>query len=395
MLALAGSPQETLDRALARLRASTVTLSRYACIETVERQYFQPQGGLEATDRLRLEVTLSAGREIYSWPGATRFDTRDVSDIIREGPIGTGSFGTHLLAIFDNPQTNFEFAGKTAEGRLEYRFSVPIEGSRYRIRSGGHSAPVSYQGSFWIAPDTLALDRLQFQAGDLPPAASIRGLAGDLAYTPAQPGGLPLPARGELRITYDSGRQTTNLTSFSACREYTAESELTFDTAPAAVAEAAPTGGRGAAVALPIGLPVTLALVTPVDSDTAAAGDPVDARVVQPVGRSGGDGPLIPAGATVHGRLTRVEHHLLPEPYFLLAFSFNRWDAAGVSHRFAAHAEPKPELVHRLGAIPADEGGGMRYWGAGDFLFPTAKDRWQLPAGYQMKWFTLATRGRF
>src|SRR5579883_2331030 len=111
---IAGTPEETLRQALDRLRAATASLGRYACIETVERRYFQPAPGactapdaaahLEALDRLRLEVTVSDGREIYSWPGATRFDSRDVSDIIREGPIGTGSFGTHLLAVIDNPR---------------------------------------------------------------------------------------------------------------------------------------------------------------------------------------------------------------------------------------------------------------------------------------------------
>jgi hypothetical protein len=66
----------------------------------------------------------------------------------------------------------------------------------------------------------------------------------------------------------------------------------------------------------------------------------------------------------------------------------------GASRRFAAHAEPSAELVRQLGANPAVNGGGMRYWDAGVFLFPTAKDHWQIPAGFQTKWFTLAMRGR-
>jgi hypothetical protein len=403
----AGTPEEALRQALVRLRATADSLSRYACIETVERQYYQaaPQacavepskaGRLEAVDRLRLEVTVSGGREIYSWPGATRFDSRDVSDIIREGPIGTGSFGTHLLAVVDNPRVRFEFAGEQTEGArrlLEYRFSVPLDASRYSVRVGALTRTIAYHGSFRLNPDTFELDRLSFSADDLPAASTMCRLDAELDYRPPDRGAeLLLPSQGELRIAFQDARQTTNITTFSACREYKAESALVFDD-PIPTAAAAPAA-PAAQAALPLGLPVTLALAAPIDSATAAAGDPVDAKVVQPVRRPGSGEILIPAGALVHGRLTRVEHHLLPEPYFLVAMSFNRFDADGASHRFAARSEPNPELAGRLGASPSGEGGGLRYWGVGVFLFPTAKSRWVVPAGFQTKWFTLAVRGR-
>lgn len=403
----AGTPEETLRQALARLRATAGSLERYACIETVERRYFQPapgacaarpqeSGRLEAIDRLRLEVTISDGREIYSWPGATRFDSRDVSEIIREGPIGTGSFGTHLLAVIDNPRVRFEFAGEQTEGgrrMLEYRFSVPLDASRYRVRAGSLTQAIAYHGSFRLDAVTLDLDRLSFHAEDLPAASSMCRLDAELDYHPAANGGaeLLLPARGDLRLSYQDARQTSNATTFSSCREYKAESALAFDEPrpDAPTVPAAPTVQS----ALPLGLPVTLALTAPIDSDTAAAGDPVDAKVVQPV-RSPVGTILIPAGATVHGRLTRVERHLAPEPYFLIAMSFNRFDSDGSSHRFAARSEPNPELARRLGVSFSGDGGGLRYWGVGVFLFPGTRNRWLIPAGFQSKWFTLAIRGR-
>ena len=398
-------------RALARLRSAAGHLTRYACIETVERQYFQTASGscsaaeqaptrLEAADRLRLEVTISAGQEIYSWPGATRFDSRDVSEIIREGPIATGSFGAHLLAVFDNPRVEFHFAGERSEaGRrlLEYRFAVPLAASRYRVRSGGFSETIAYEGSFLLDPATLDLLRLTFRADGLPAATSMCGLDAQLDYSPNRTpaADLLLPARGELRIAFQDFRQTRNVTTFSACREYKAESALVFDETPPADAAFGEVPARlPAQPALPIGLPVTLALATAIDTATAAAGDLVEAKVVQPVRRAGG-AVLIPAGSTVHGRLTRVEHHLLPEPYFLVAMSFNRLDTGGASQRFSARSEPNEDLVARLGANPGVQGGGgFRYWGVGVFLFPTAKERWLIPAGFQTKWFTLATRGR-
>ena len=38
--------------------------------------------------------------------------------------------------------------------------------------------------------------------------------------------------------------------------------------------------------------------------------------------------------------------------------------------------------------------GGFRYWGVGVLLFPTARERWVIPAGYKSRWMTLAVRPR-
>jgi len=417
-------PEEVLHRALERLHASTRTFSKYACVETVERRYFEPAPGfapaagaaprscsqvpagggenagrLEAVDRLRLDVTVSDGREIYSWPGATRFDTRDVGDIIREGPIGTGSFGTHLLAVFNNPRVRYEFAGEqTAAGRrlLEYRFHVPLDASQYRVRAGAFTRAIAYGGSFWLDADSLDLRRLALHAENLPAETSICGLGAELDYTAAPAGGAGflLATQTELQIVFDSGRRTSNLTKFSACREYTAESEIVFEDETPAAVNAAASRAQRASVALPLGLPVKLAIEAPIDTGTAAAGDPVSARVVQAVRRPGSGEVLIPAGATVRGRLTRVEHHFLPEPYFLVAMSFNRLDWQDGSSRFAARAEENEQLARQLGASLSTENGGMRYWDVGVFLFPTSKSHYVVPAGFESKWITLATRGR-
>jgi hypothetical protein len=422
--AAAPAPEEVLQRAIERLRAATRAFSRYACTETVERQYFDglpasmpgrgpagpgactdaAAGGgnaevrLEAVDRLRLEVTVSDGREIYSWPGATRFDTRAVSDIIREGPIGTGSFGTHLVAIFDNPGVAYEFAGEHTEGgrRLfEYRFHVPLDRSQYQLRMGGRLQTIAYDGSFLLDANSLALLRMTYRARELPPGSTICGLGGDLDYSGVQTAGsgFLLPSNARLYLAFESGRETANITTFSECRQYRAESEIVFDEGAAAPGVAAAPAQRSS-LALPIGLPLRLALDAPIDTATAAAGDPVAARVVQAVRRPGSAEIVIPAGAEVRGRLTRVERHLLPVPYFLVAMSFNRLDWQGGSSRFAARSEGNPGVARELGVDLEGQGSGMRHWDQGVFLFPTSKSRYVIPAGYESKWMTLATRLR-
>lgn len=403
---------ETLQKALAKLQATTANLPSYACIETVERRYFehgkaassceQPPAAstetLQSLDRLRLDVTVADGREIYSWPGATRFDMRDVNEIIRQGPIGTGSFGSHLLAVFFNQRVTYEYAGEQESGGrklLEYRFRVPLDASRYRVNTGEQWQTIAYQGRFWVDADSLQLERLSLEADSLPPASSICQLTAELEYRnlPIGSDALLLPSRSELRLVFDDQHQTDNVTTFSACRKYQAESQLVFGDEPQTESAAQSRVVR-APLALPIGLPVELALTAPIDMATAAAGDPVAAQVVKPVRRTASNGTLIEAGAVVRGRLTRVERHLLPRPYYLVAISFNRIEWQGTVSPFAARAEENPDLVRELGATATGNGGGFRYWNVGTFLFPSHKPQYVIPAGFQMKWTTLAIRPR-
>jgi hypothetical protein len=407
-------PDVVLKQALVKMRDMIQRLPKYACVETVERRYFQVAPGtasscaqparnrrgdsqqLEGTDRLRLEVTISEDREIYSWPGATRFDSRDVSAIIRQGPIGTGSFGTHLFALLKNPSVLFQVAAQQArtDRKIEYRFHVPLQASHYSIRDGGTSIHVGYDGTLWLDEDSLTVQRLTFHTTEVPRATSICNVEADLDYQQVSngPGDVSLPSRSELRIARDDGRVSNNVTSFSDCREYQAESALLFEGDPQ-VQENSAAPAVHLPIRLPIGLSVTLALTAPIDSETAAAGDLVSATVVQAVRQPGSNSILIPAGATVRGRLTRVERHLLPTAYFLIALSFNRFEVGTAVAPFAARHEANDELARELGLSGTDQG-GFGFWDMGTFLFPTFKDRYVIPAGFKSKWMTLATRSR-
>ena len=399
-------PAETLERGRSKLRAAARELAKYACTETVERRFYEasprsaPAGAppgevIESADRLRLEVTLANGREIFSWPGATRFDTREIDSIIRQGPIGSGSFAAHLLAIVDAPESQFSFQNATSEEgeRLfEYRYSVPLSESHYRIRTGKSWDTIPYEGSVRFSGDG-GIRTLRIHAEAFPPASKIRTVDAEVAY-PAHDAGKDetlLPRSSELRIRFESGRETINRTTFSDCREYQAESTLSFDDVtpvPGAQSRAPVTN-----LLLPIGLPVTLELTSPMDASTAAAGDPVVARVVRPVSDPRSGEALIPAGAVVRGRLTRVEHHYKPESYFAIAMSFSRVQWDGLIAPFAARSQPGPDVLRQLG-LSEDEGGGLHFWNSGLFVFPTHKEQQILPEGFKSHWITLATGTR-
>lgn len=409
-------PAEALDRARANLKTMTRRLASYACVETVDRNYYEPPSGsvagcprivdahnarqtplkLQSTDRLRLEVTMAEGREIHAWPGATRFDVRNVDQIIHQGPMGTGTFGTHLIGVFDNPGVIFEFAGEQggSSGRnlLEYRFRVPVEESRYRVRAGASWQAVPYQGSFRLEAASLELSSFEFTADRLPASTGMCQVHADLDYHRVHigEGDVLLPAQDRLDIVMTDASETSSVIRFSDCREYQADAEMRFDANPEEVyEEAASKREIHAPVATRLGMPITLALTSPIDTETAAAGDPVSAKVVKAV--STGDGKaLIPAGAVVRGRITRLEHHLFPQPYFLVALSFNRLVEGEISSPFAAKHDVNPELAKELGASLKSYGRGIDFWDVGTFLFPTKKPRYILPAGVEMKWETLA-----
>ncbi|HLK65629.1 MAG TPA: hypothetical protein VKU19_19460 [Bryobacteraceae bacterium] len=411
-------PAEILERARANLQAMTHRLPNYACIETVERSYYEPppQPGascslvpgagsassgprkLEGTDRLRLEVTVSEGHEIHAWPGATRFDTRDVDEIIHQGPIGTGSFGTHLTGVFDNPAVQFQYVGEKADSAgtaIEYRYHVSAEASRYRVKMGSKWQIIPYDGTFWIDPESLDLRRFTVEAGQLPAASAMCSLNAGLDYQRVHigDGDVLLPREGRLQIVMDRGKETTNVTTFSDCREYMTVSAVHFDTDSDANSAAAKPMVR-TPVALPIGLPIYLALTGSIDTGVAAAGDPVSARVSRPVRRRGTNDVLIPAGALVLGRITRLERHILPQPYFLISLSFNRLVRGDVSSPFAARYDANAALARELGAEVHMGGRGLEFWDVGTFLFPSSKPTLVLPAGYESQWETLATPSR-
>ena len=106
------------------------------------------------------------------------------------------------------------------------------------------------------------------------------------------------------------GREVENTVTFSACREYRAESAVAYQTPtppPAASGDAAPP-----AIDIPAGLPVAIALNGGISSDVAAAGDPFTGRLARPLAD-----PLkhaiAPSGAMVHGRISSLVLSLSPE----------------------------------------------------------------------------------
>ena len=122
---------------------------------------------------------------MHSWPGATRFDARDVDELIRDGPVSTGAFGGYLAGLFGQPGVTFQYNGeRIANGKtvFEYRYRVPLEASHFEIKADSAWHPVAYEGDFQIDPKSLELERLTIRTTELPPVAAFCQAATTLDY---------------------------------------------------------------------------------------------------------------------------------------------------------------------------------------------------------------------
>jgi len=100
------------------------------------------------------------------------------------------------------------------------------------------------------------------------------------------------------------GSELVNVDSFESCREYEAESVLRFDDAGSPPAVSLQASAPDWLAPIPAGVPFDCRIVTPIDSNTAAAGDPVEAVLRSPIKDPDGV-VLVAPGARIHGRLLR------------------------------------------------------------------------------------------
>src|ERR1700736_5530437 len=169
------SPQVLL---LSRLKAKAAEnlrrLPNYTCTQTIERARRAPKARrFETLDTLRLEVALVEGRELFSWPGAGKFEERGIGEIVGPGAaIGNGSFALHARSVFLSRPPKFTPVGDTilnGQHTVRYDYRVPQMLSGFQIRVGDHQALVEYHGSFWVDAETLDLIRLEVHVDDIPP----------------------------------------------------------------------------------------------------------------------------------------------------------------------------------------------------------------------------------
>jgi hypothetical protein len=410
-----------LDRARQKVAAGIRGLPKFTCLETVERTYYAPPierisgkimteapinscdgkrfgkngaPSIDATDRLRLGVTVAGGDEIYSWAAANSFESRSVFQMVFTGPISTGSFGQYLVGIFENPGVRFKFTGTKNDRSgevVQYAFEVPVEASHYDVVVGDGWKATGYHG--WFQLDAAAdLTRLVIETEQLPAEARLCRARTSIDYhhTPIGKETLLIPRRSELDTLSAYAGETSSVTTFSSCQEYTVESSVRFDEQEASQ----PKTSAQTNPPLPSGLSLTLTLLSPIDTRVAAAGDAVSAKVSKTVRASHSNEILVPAGSIVHGRILQMRHQY-SSSQFLISIRFDTIETNGVLSALSIKLDRELQ-AEKSGALdrlrrrsvefslppPASGGPGAL------FVVPARSGRYVFPRGFESKWIT-------
>jgi hypothetical protein len=399
LLALPGSAQSALPRErellvkiTQRMKQNLSRLPDYTCVETITRSRRPPRslvvarhggpGPFRREDTVRLEVAAVDGQEFFAWPGGRDFHETDISVFVPGGLIGNGHFTQFARNVFEPSIASYQFAGEEkAGGRplLRYDFQVSLLLSGFQIKTNFGEAKVAYSGSFWADPVTFDASRLDILAGEIPPHLGVVSAATRIDYAEVRLAAqdVLLPQSADMTLLNYAGWESRNQIAFTHCKEYGAESVISFE-APRLSPAAAPPIRR---TEIPGGLAVVLRLETALDSDLAAAGDLIRATVEADVRRKGA--LLIPKDTIVSGRIRRLDQYLEPSRRFEIALEFSRFEFPADRLHFFATLEkifPPPGLP-RLSLIPTDLPGVATFWIPGD--------RFRLAPGTRMLWRTV------
>jgi len=209
--------------------------------------------------------------------------------------------------VFKNERTKISYAGQVIlDGRPALRYEYDDAGAALAVTHGSESGSTAARGAFWIDPDTLDLLQIDLEGYAIPSNLTVRSLSDGTTYWRVLVGKrtVLLARNSEFRLTEGDGIVRRNASVFSNCREYLAESALTFGSSPE---QPAPPGVENPHVQP--GLQIQLVLDRPLDANEAAVGNPIRAHIIKGVGD-------ISRGARVYGRVGRIVNFddLIPLP---------------------------------------------------------------------------------
>jgi hypothetical protein len=409
-------PGDLLHRVTTKVLETVDRLPKYMCTLTIDRSQYEPPTGLTrhscepdarrqlrltTSDRLRLDVAASAGQEMYSWVGESRFEDRSLFQLVGSGALSTGSFASFLMLVFRDDEASFSYQGEILEAgqRLaEFEFSVPVQSSHYIFAGPGNRITTGYFGSIFVDPHTADLLRLVVHTDALPAETGSCESSSTLDYSRVRLNGADflLPSRVQLHIRDASGMDMENTTVFSACHEFLGESTLRFDS------EAdigATTPAQSAAAGLPAGVAFGIAWSNDIDQTAAAAGDKLAAKVTTAIKDKNG-AVLVPKGAAVIARIVQIRRFYAPQPSLRLVLKLETVDVGGTPRPLAARPDARAPV---LGSARDAANGALRSGTplvttrldnrdpeAAVFVFWEAKGNLVGSAGVESRWLTAA-----
>lgn len=369
-------------QARAKVIDNTRRMPRYTCVETVTRTQYQPpdspsscqtliamrrlvpsRGNLMVRDRLRLDVAVVDGAEIFSWAGAGKFETHDVSKLVGGGASGSGEFGGFLASVFGEANDEIRYAGRRNDFAI-WEYNVPLAKSGYRVRTNGPGRIVGYRGTFSVDPADGDLQQLVVESDQFGQGDEVCRVQHTMDYSRVKigSGDFLLPEVAAMDALYRGGAESLNETRYSDCREYVGESTIRFDDVDAA---AGPAASRAALQPLPPKVRLLVGLTTPINTEIAAAGDKVDGVLLRDV-IDKKQGAMAKANDRVHGRILRLQQYMAPMPRWFIAIRFDTIERRGVETPIALKpvddgdrsAQRAPGKMP-LGAMERPDGAGV------------------------------------
>lgn len=373
-----------LERIRTRMAMNLARAPNYTCVETIERAARRSaRQEFQTLDRLRLEVALVEGKEMYSWPGAGKFEERTPGEIVPGGTTTTGDYALHARTVFASKAPEFS-AGveEELEGRRVVRYDYKVRRSvtSYRVQVGTQGAMVPYGGSVWAEASTLDLLRLVVDVEEIPEDLGLKRATTQIDYGKVRVGASDflLPRRVEFVMRRADGSEGRNRTDFSRCRQYVGESEISFEQP----GEDRAGDKRLVELDLPARLTVETRLETEIDSDQAAIGDQVMARVSYPVKKGGK--MIVPKGALLRGRLRRIEPAEARGPIFVVELEFLEVEWEQSRARWTARLDAAGPVVggsrSALSLLPDQKPGYA--------VLLVRGRRVRLPQGFRLLWMT-------
>ena len=410
--------QELFTLIRGKVRSDLQRAPRYTCVQTVTRiQYHPPYtnnpkgcpafiaaraalalpGRVVWRDRLRFDVAVGEAGEMFSWAGATEFDSPDLGALALSGSTGSGDFASFLSAVFGPDAEQFRYLGNhdTPLGFLAtFSYKVPQLKSHYNYRSEGNPGRIiGYEGSFYADPKTGDLKRLIVETDEFVPGDSFCHVRDTMDYGRVKigEGEFLLPNTAKMVILFTSGDESYNEKRYSGCKEFTGTSKIRFEDDEESEQSVA-AKAKAALKAVPANTHIKVRLDPPIDSEVAAAGDPVIGLVDHEVKQKGQ--VVIRATDRLHGRILRFEQFFSPEPHWLVAIRFDTIERDGIElpasfaplddgdRRFVART-PGRRLSIQATVVDMFD----RPKGGGVFLFPNS-NKLVLGKNFESEWAT-------
>jgi hypothetical protein len=340
-----GDPQLLLNEIREQISATVKSVPRYTCTEVIERSWYHnrrpespgcdtdhaPRIGprtLVEVDRLRLDVAVGAGQEMFSWHGEKAYQTAKIDSLVSSGPIHSGSYFGFLSSIFLEGTAEIDYIGLRSEDNHEvaiFQYTMPRSESTFETETGEGPAVMGYHGEFTVNPVSHSIQRLTVIAEEreVPESAGFCSLHLETRYQVVKlnGNGFRLPATVEMTLLDRDREVKRTSTGYQACHEFLAESQLRFDNAPTI---SAPTDkALHPLKELPPGLKVAIRITSNTNPVDSWGGDPVMGELSDDLTDERST-VLAAKGTLVQGRLLRMETLFSPRRAYTAVVQFDQ-----------------------------------------------------------------------